>query len=277
MKCVVHKFKSGREAKKKRTRAHIHRKNGENWDQADGTEGSYKPQNKKECTNQVIEPVKESQLNWTEPKYIINTLKLHTQNALHRKTERKNERMEEKTNHLNVVSCSNQHLQDKVSSINGFFSSSQAFAINCISGFTFFFLSLSFRDFVLFYVSFAFAMFDSVTSIQTGGYKGKRYRGSHLLAWCCIMCFSVRRLLLFYLFMFCCPCWISFFLLSCMVCNHHTVSSFFLLLFFYPIHNHNSKYYYYVQKKKNEENLFNDVIPTSFNIQRFVLLKCTNF
>lgn len=36
------------------------------------TEGSYKPQNKKEFTNQVIEPVKESQLN---QKYtIINTL-----------------------------------------------------------------------------------------------------------------------------------------------------------------------------------------------------------
>lgn len=40
---------------------------------AEWTEGPYKPQNKKECTNQVIEPVKESQLR---AKIIINTLML---------------------------------------------------------------------------------------------------------------------------------------------------------------------------------------------------------
>lgn len=53
--------------KKKTTTVHTNLRSAE-W-----TEGPYKPQNKKECTNQVIEPVKESQLR---AKIIINTLML---------------------------------------------------------------------------------------------------------------------------------------------------------------------------------------------------------
>lgn len=55
------------ECKTKKTTVHTNLRSAE-W-----TEGPYKPQNKKECTNQVIEPVKESQLR---AKIIINTLML---------------------------------------------------------------------------------------------------------------------------------------------------------------------------------------------------------